>query len=136
MAKFDPIKLWTLHYRLASRVITDVGPDIEALGLEVKELFSLAAIDEAPYPAELAANLCIPKPTMTAYLKRLEAAGFVKREIDAADLRRHRLALTAAGRKVVTQGMEILAQSFGTRLSKLSASELNELRRLLEKMGP
>ncbi|HEX5660076.1 MAG TPA: MarR family winged helix-turn-helix transcriptional regulator [Polyangiales bacterium] len=134
MAKIDPTRLWSLNYRLVSSVITDVGVQIAELDLEVKELFLLAAMEQYPYPAELASELCIPKPSVTAYLKRLEAAGFVRREIDAADLRRHRLALTASGRKVMTQGMELLAHSFGTRLTKLSAAEQNELRRLFEKM--
>jgi DNA-binding MarR family transcriptional regulator len=135
MAKFDPTKLWSLNYRLVSGVITDVAPELEALGLEVKELFVLATIEQAPYPAELASHLCIPKPSVTAYLKRLQAAGFVKREIDAADLRRHRLALTASGRKVMQQGMDMLAEQFGTRLAHLTSAEQNELRRLLEKMS-
>jgi DNA-binding MarR family transcriptional regulator len=101
----------------------------------VKELFVLAAMEEHPYPAALATNLCIPRPTVTAYLKRLESAGLVRREIDAADLRRHRLALSASGRKMMVQGMELLARSFGTRLTHLTGAEQNELRRLLEKMS-
>ena len=56
-------------------------------------------MDEHPHPAELAAQLCMPKATVTVNVKRLEAAGFLRREIDAADLRRHRLLLTPAGRK-------------------------------------
>ncbi len=46
----------------------------------------------------------MPKPTVTVYVKRLEAAGFLRREIDAADLRRHRLILTPEGRKAMTRG--------------------------------
>jgi DNA-binding MarR family transcriptional regulator len=38
-----------------------------------------------------------PKATVTVYLKRLEAAGFVRREIDPSDRRRHRLLLTPPG---------------------------------------
>jgi DNA-binding MarR family transcriptional regulator len=135
MAKIDPTKLWTLHYRLVSSVLVEVAPEVGALGLEVKELFVLGAMDEHPFPAALAASLCIPKPTVTAYLKRLESAGFVRREIDADDLRRHRLGLTAAGRKVMTQGMELLAEAFGGRLERLTGAEQSELRRLLEKMS-
>jgi len=37
-----------------------------------------------------------PKATVTVYLKRLEAAGFVRREIEPSDRRRHRLLLTPA----------------------------------------
>jgi DNA-binding MarR family transcriptional regulator len=135
MAKIDPTKLWSLNYRLVSSVLVDVAPEVAALGLEIKELFVLAAMDDHPYPAELAASLCIPKPTVTAYLKRLESAGFARREIDAADLRRHRLGLTPAGRKVMGQGMELVSQSFGTRLARLTGAEQSDLRRLFEKMA-
>jgi DNA-binding MarR family transcriptional regulator len=90
MAKIDAAKVWSLNYRLLMTVITSVSEQIAALGLEIKELFVLAEIDEHPYPADLATTLCMPKPTVTVHLKTLEAAGFVKREIDAKDLRRHR----------------------------------------------
>ena len=50
------------------------------MGLETKELFVLAEVDAHPYPAELAAVLCIPKPSVTLYVKRLEAAGFLRHE--------------------------------------------------------
>ncbi len=72
---------------------------------------------------------------LVAYLKRLGSAGFVRREIDADDLRRHRLGLTASGRKVMAQGMELLARAFGGRLERLTGAEQSELRRLLEKMS-
>ena len=101
MPKTDPAKLWSLNYRLLMSVISSVAPEIAALGLETKELFVLAEIDEHSYPAELAATLCMPKPTVTVNLKRLEAAGLLRREIDTADLRRHRLLLTPDGRKAL-----------------------------------
>jgi DNA-binding MarR family transcriptional regulator len=135
MAKIDPAKLWSLNYRLITAVITSVAADISELGVEIKELFVLAEIDDHPYPAELAARLCMPKPTITANLKRLEAAGMVRREIDATDLRRHRLQLTPSGRKVVAHGLALLSDAFGARLSRLTANELAELRRLFEKMS-
>ena len=75
----DAAKIWSLNYRVLLSVISSVEPDITALGLDSKELFVLAEIDEHPYPAELAATLCMPKPTVTLYLKRLEAAGFLHR---------------------------------------------------------
>src|SRR6187399_1292885 len=105
MAKFDVTKVWALNYRLVSSVITDVAPALRELGLEVKELFLLAELDAHPYPAELAEALLIPKPSVTVYVKHVEAAGFVKREIDGADLRRYKLSLTAEGRKVLGRGL-------------------------------
>lgn len=135
MAKIDAAKLWSLNYRLVSTVLVDVAEEVAALGLEIKELFVLAAIDEHPYPAELSGALCMPKATVTAHLKRLESAGFVRREIDATDLRRHRLGLTPSGRKVMQQGMELLSQAFGKRLLRLTSTEQGDLRRLFEKIS-
>jgi len=134
MAKIDAIKLWSLNYRLLTTVIASIAPDITELGLEVKELFVLSEIDEHPHPAELALRLSMPKPTVTVYLKRLEAAGFVRREIDSADLRRHRLLVTAAGRRIMTRGQALLSEAFGARLARLSAPEQVELASLLAKM--
>lgn len=135
MAKIDPAKIWSLNYRLVMSVLVSVAPDIAALGLETKELFVLAAVDEHPYPAELAGALCMPKPSVTVHLKHLEAAGHLRREIDPTDLRRHRLLLTPAGRKVMARGMALLSEAFGARLGRLSAAEQSDLRGLLEKMG-
>jgi DNA-binding MarR family transcriptional regulator len=134
MTKIDAVKLWSLNYRLLTSVITSVAPEIAGLGIETKELFVLAEIDAHPHPAELAVRLSMPKPSVTVYVKRLEAAGFVRREIDPADLRRHRLLVTAAGRKIMTRGLRLLSQAFGARLTRLNAAEQAQLRSLLEKM--
>jgi DNA-binding MarR family transcriptional regulator len=135
MARIDAAKVWSLHYRLLSTIITGVAPKLEGMGLEAKELFMLAAIDEHPHPAGLADVLCMPKPTVTVYLKRLEAVGFVCREIDPGDLRRHRLSVTPAGRKVLTRGQSLLSEAFGVRLARLNAAEQAQLASLLEKLG-
>ncbi|MGD1111909.1 MAG: MarR family transcriptional regulator [Mycobacterium sp.] len=134
MAVVDAAKIWSLNYRVLLSVIACAEADICALGLESKELFLLAEIDEHPYPAELAATLSMPKATVTVYLKRLEAAGFVRREIDPADLRRHRLLLTPAGRRVATDGLALLSGEFDERLGRLSAAQQKELKHLLEKI--
>ena len=109
MPKMDVGKIWSLNYRLFASVITSVAPDMTKLGLETKELFVLAEVDAHPHPAELAGVLCMPKPTVTMYVKRLEASGFLHREIDGEDLRRHRLILTPEGRKTMTRGLALLS---------------------------
>jgi MarR family transcriptional regulator, temperature-dependent positive regulator of motility len=134
MPAIDAAKIWSLNYRVLLSVISCAEADICALGLESKELFLLAEIGEHPYPAELAATLSMPKATVTAYLKRLEAAGFVRREIDASDLRRHRLLLTAAGRRAATDGMALLSEEFNKRLGRLTVAQRKDLKSLLEKI--
>ena len=134
MSPNDAAKIWSLNYRVLLSVIACVEPDICALGLESKELFMLAEVDEHPYPAELATTLSMPKATVTVYLKRLEAAGFVRREIDPADLRRHRLLLTSAGRQAATEGLGLLSDEFNKRLGRLTDAQQKNLKQLLEKI--
>jgi MarR family transcriptional regulator, temperature-dependent positive regulator of motility len=130
----DAAKIWSLNYRLLVSVIASVEANITALGLDSKELFLLAEVDEHPYPAELAATMCMPKATVTVYLKRLEAAGFVRRQIDTTDLRRHRLELTPAGRRATNDGLALLSDAFGKRLQRLSRPQQKELKNLLEQI--
>ncbi|WP_156686813.1 MarR family winged helix-turn-helix transcriptional regulator [Mycobacterium sp. Marseille-P9652] len=134
MSAVDAAKVWSLNYRVLLSVISCAESRICALGVETKELLLLAEIDEHAYPAELAVALSMPKPTVTAYVKRLEAAGFVRREIDPADLRRHRLLLTPAGREVKADGLALLAEEFNKRLSRLTAAQQKELKSLLERI--
>lgn len=135
MSKIDVARTWTLSFRLVNSVIVGVSGELAALGLEPKELFVLAEVDAHPHPAALAATLCMPRPSITVYLKRLEAAGFVKREIDATDLRRHRLTVTASGRKALSKGLALLSEAFGARLGKLTAAQQGQLAALLEAMS-
>ena len=134
MSSDDAAKIWSLNYQVLLSVISSVEADITALGLDSKELFLLAEIDEHPYPAELAATMSMPKATVTVYLKRLEAAGFVRREIDPADLRRHRLQLTPAGRQSTKDGLALLSDAFGKRLERLTRAQQKELKNLLEQI--
>lgn len=135
MPKNNVGKIWALNYRLLMSVIADVTPDINELGLETKELFLLAEVDSNPHPAELACVLSMPKPTVTTYIKRLEAAGFLRREINAADLRRHRLTLTPEGRKAMTNGFALLSKAFDARLGRLSSTQQAEFATMLEKLS-
>jgi DNA-binding MarR family transcriptional regulator len=134
MAKIDLNKVWALDYRLVMSVIVEVAPVLRELGIECKELFLLAELDAHPHPAALAEVLLMPKPTVTMYSKRLESAGFIERELDTADLRRHKLSLTGEGRKVMTRGLALLAAAFGRRMNRLTAAQQAELKALLEKM--
>ena len=134
MSKTDVGKIWSLNYRLLMAVLNSVAPDITELGLEAKELFLLAEVEAHPHPAELAVVLSMPKPTVTTYVKRLEAAGFVRREIDSGDLRRHRLILTPEGRKTMARGLALLAKAFGARMTRLNQTQQSELATLLERL--
>jgi DNA-binding MarR family transcriptional regulator len=135
MMKSDVTRVWTLNYRLLASVMGEIAPGLQALGVEVKELFLLAEVDAHPNPATLADALLIPKPSVTVYVKRLEAAELLRREIDRTDLRRHKLSLTPEGRKVMSRGLALLGEAFGKRLGRLTATQQVELKALLEKLA-
>jgi hypothetical protein len=59
-------------------------------------------------------------------VKRLEAAKLVKREIDSADLRRHKLSPTPEDRKIMIGGLALLAEAFSQRFGRLSATHQAE----------
>jgi DNA-binding MarR family transcriptional regulator len=135
MTKIDAAKTWALNYRLLMSVIRSVADEIAGPGLETKDLFLLAELEEHPHPAELASVLLMPKPSVTVAVKRLEAAGFVRRAIDTEDLRRHRLTVTPAGKRAATRGLAMLSEAFGARLGRLTKGEQAQLVALLEKMA-
>jgi len=134
MSKTSPSLLWTLNFELIMSVIAEIEPRTRALGLEVKEFFLLAQLDAHPNPADLARALLTPKPTVTFMVKRMEAAGYVRREMQRDDLRRFRLTLTPPGRKAMEAARAILDEAYGRRLVQLTQAERAELRRILERM--
>ncbi|MFC7584574.1 MarR family winged helix-turn-helix transcriptional regulator [Nonomuraea antimicrobica] len=92
-------RIWGLNHRLLTAVMNSCSEQLDELGLDTKEFFVLGEVDECRYPAELAARLMMPKASVTVYLRNLVAKGFVQREIDEGDLRRHRLVVTPDGKK-------------------------------------
>jgi DNA-binding MarR family transcriptional regulator len=127
----DAAQLWTLNQRLLAVVLDACTGELDELGLETKEFFVLAEVAESPYPAELAAKLMIPKASVTVYVRNLVAKGFMRREIDDADLRRHRLVLTEQGEAARDRSLVALAAEFDRRLAKVAPHDRDELQRIL-----
>jgi DNA-binding MarR family transcriptional regulator len=127
-------RIWALNHRLLTAVMNSCTEQLDELGLDTKEFFVLGEVDECRYPAELAARLMMPKASVTVYLRNLVAKGFVQREIDEGDLRRHRLAVTPDGQKVLDSALAALSFNFDQWLARLEAQERDELQRLLEKL--
>jgi DNA-binding MarR family transcriptional regulator len=134
MRKISPWTLWTLNFKLMTSLMADAAPRIRALHLEVKEFLLLEKLDENPHPAELARALVTPKPSVTFMVKRMEAVGYLRRELQPDDLRRFRLTLTASGRRAMKSARKIVDQEFGRRLARLTQAQRAELMRLLERM--
>ena len=107
---------------------------MRAHGLEMKEFLLLSKVDAHPSPARLARALMTPKPTVTFLVKRVEAAGYVKRETESDDLRRFRLTLTPSGRKAMEASRDVLDAAFARRLARLTQAQRADLTRSLERM--
>jgi DNA-binding MarR family transcriptional regulator len=127
----DGAQLWRLNHRLLTVVLDGCVADLAELGLDTKEFFVLAEVATSPYPAELAKTLVISKASMTAYVRSLVALGFVRREIDDADLRRHRLVLTPEGVAARDRALAVLAAEFDRRLATITPRDRSELQRIL-----
>ncbi|CAM5610262.1 hypothetical protein STENM36S_06831 [Streptomyces tendae] len=130
----DGAQLWTLNQRLLSVVMDACTEELIDLGLETKEFFVLAEVATSPYPAEIAAALLLPKASVTVYVRNLVAKGFIRREIDDADLRRHRLVLTSAGTEARDRALAALAAEYDRRLARITPRDRTELRRILQEM--
>lgn len=130
----SPWEVLFLHMRVLQAVMTEAEPALARLDLDVKGFFVLSLLDEHPHPAELARALCIPRPTVTLLVKRLEAAGYLKRQSVAGDLRKFRLTPTADGRKVAEKARGVLNDLFGARLGRLSAAQAADLCTILGRL--
>lgn len=135
MSKLSPWELWSLNFQLAMSVMAEVAPRVRALKLEMKEFFLLAELDEHKNPAALARALMLPKPSVTFMTKRMEAAGYVRRESSPVDLRRFDLTLTPSGRRAMEKARAILDEAFGARLDRLTAPQRAELAKLLARIS-
>jgi DNA-binding MarR family transcriptional regulator len=135
MRKVSPWTLWTLNFQVMTSLLADVAPRLRALRLEVKEFLLLSKLDEHPNPADLARALVTPKPSVTFMVKRMEALGYLRRELQPDDLRRFRLTLTPSGRSAMESGRQIFDQEFGRRLSRLTQAQRVELMRIFERLS-
>jgi DNA-binding MarR family transcriptional regulator len=135
MHKTSPWELWTLNFQLSMSVMNEVAPRMRALKLEVKEFFLLTNVDEHASPAQLARALLLPKPSITFMIKRMEAAGYVRRELHATDLRRFHLSLTPSGRRAMEKARTILDEAYGERLERLTTAQRTELAKLLQRLS-
>ncbi|MCM8549914.1 MarR family winged helix-turn-helix transcriptional regulator [Streptomyces sp. STCH 565 A] len=130
----DGARLWKLNQRLLGVVMDACTAELTALGLETKEFFVLAEVEISPYPAQIASALLLPRASVTVYVRNLVAKGLVEREIDEADLRRHRLVLSDAGVTARDRALATLAAEYDRRLARITEQDRVDLQRILGQM--
>jgi DNA-binding MarR family transcriptional regulator len=101
-------------------------PQLDPLGLTYPQYLVMLALWEADdlTVSALGERLSLDSGTLTPLLKRLEAAGHVRRLRDAADERRVRLRLTAGGRTLKARAQLVppqIARASGCSLDEISA---------------
>jgi DNA-binding MarR family transcriptional regulator len=107
----------------------------EATGLPFSRVRALKRLKhEARTLGDLAYEMSVDAPAATVIINDLEARGLVERQPHPENARSKLVSLTAAGRKVIATVGKI-ADPPPEVLMDLSAGELGELRRILEKLA-
>lgn len=82
---------------------------LEELGLTYPQWIAIVALweQDGQTVSELGEKMFLESNTLTPVLKKLEAAGYLRRQRDAADERQVRISLTDAGRRLREKGMHM-----------------------------
>ncbi|MFC3069432.1 MarR family winged helix-turn-helix transcriptional regulator [Phenylobacterium soli] len=111
------------------RVSRRLRQEANRVGLSAQDALLLGAILKRPGigVSELADLEQTSKPTMSAHVKRLEAAGWVERRGDAQDARRAGLVVTPAGAKQIEAIRRLRNDWLAARLTRLGPAERERL---------
>jgi DNA-binding MarR family transcriptional regulator len=106
---------------------------LAALDLNGRQLLVLTFVGGEEHLSQkmLATRLGLDPTIVVALVDELEGRRLLARERDPEDRRRHRLRLTAAGRKLHTRALTTVTRAEQEFLAPLDRAERAELRRLL-----
>ncbi|MFB9688699.1 MarR family winged helix-turn-helix transcriptional regulator [Amycolatopsis plumensis] len=121
--------------RLHRRGVGRIDAALAGQGVALRDYYVLVCIGESGPPSQqrVADRLGLDRSDLVKVLDRLEAAGWVSRERDTEDRRRHVLTLTEHGRATVGKVEEVSNAVNGELLARLSPGEQETLHRLLLK---
>jgi DNA-binding MarR family transcriptional regulator len=114
----------------------ELAQGLKDYGLRVPEWRALAALYSRRHctMSELAELATIDRTTLTRTVDRMQDAGWLERLADEQDMRVTRLALTATGRKMFERIWPEVQRLNGLALEGLSKSEIESLKKVLERM--
>jgi MarR family transcriptional regulator, lower aerobic nicotinate degradation pathway regulator len=103
--------------------------------MTLSQYLALRAIDREPLTAaQIARRAAISGPAVSQLLAGLAELGWLRREPDPADRRRHALSLSPAGAAAYASAHELLRSRVGELLSELPRPEADALARLLPRV--
>ena len=121
----DAVEVADRLHSAAIHLLRRVRREDTAIGLPGPQLSALSVIVfRGPIPLGVLAEAeQVRPPTMTRVVAALEAAGLVKREVDAADRRSARVRATARGEKMLKEGRLRRVRALARELAELPAVE-------------
>lgn len=133
----EPSACGLLFVRLAQVSRTRLTEALEGMGLRPPEfavLHNLAEVGPSTQ-LQLARALRIHPSNLVALLDGLEAGGWLERTRDPADRRRHVVALTQAGAKLLVAAQAAAEDAERELLEPLKPAERSQLDRLLRRLA-
>ena len=121
-------------HRMRHRIIDS---RIQSLGIHPGQHFVLVQLKKAdgiPTQAKLAEEMNVSPALVARTLKQLEGGGYIRREGSRSDGRCNETSITEKGEGVLREGMEIFRDVDARSFAGFSDAELDQFRRLLEKM--
>ncbi len=128
-AQSDATRVWFRLIRLHTRIRMAIADRLKAIGISVPQCDVLTTLteEEGLNQQVLAERLYVTKGNISGLLDRLAEAGLVERRVIAGDKRSFAVYLTATGREIARQGIEIQDQFIQATFGKLAPSALAEL---------
>ena len=114
-------KALTHMMRRRAELGASLHPELSLVGYTL-----LAEIEAAPATraTDLAALFGLEKSTVSRQLDDLEAAGFLRREVEKIDRRRYTLVVTAAGKAALEREATLVRERLSTALAQWKVSEV------------
>jgi DNA-binding MarR family transcriptional regulator len=108
---------------------------VERLGMNLKQVAMLAALrDQGVLPqTTLTDAMKLTQNTVVTWLNELEEAGYIERQRDPDDRRKHNVAITTKGSAALDRAEGELRKLEDDVLAGLTADERTQLRKLLAK---
>lgn len=114
----------------------DFDGDVKAAGLSPLEWRTLATLSDRDglTVGALCRKAVAQQPTLTKAIKRLDEAGLVRREDDAADLRKTRVFISARGREVAGELIRAAKKHEAQMVRSLGAAQIETLKSALSQI--
>ena len=133
----EALRAYVKLFRAGKAIIARLEPAASEAGLTLTQLGVLEAIlHKGPLTQrELSRKVLTSAGNMTDVIDKLAARGLVARNRQPSDRRAVRVELTPAGHEAISGFFPTHARNIARAMSSLNAEELNELDRLLRKLG-